>query len=132
MPELARLIEISSIFHGKSLRYIQHLPTSTAIPALHLLLGVPPVEAQLHIRTLTFFRSAVAAEANSPPAIFMMQELLLRQLATKDAESTSWINHIKYLLRLYNLPSAYQLANHTPTKAAWKNSTGSSIRPVKC
>ena len=38
-----------------SLRYIQHLPMSTAKPAIYLLLGCPPVEAQVHMCMLTFF-----------------------------------------------------------------------------
>ena len=41
------------------LRYIQHLPKSTATPALYLLAGVLPVEAVVHIKTLTFFVSLI-------------------------------------------------------------------------
>ena len=113
-------LETLAKFHRKALRQLQHLPTSTGIPALYLMLGVPPVEALLHIRTLTFFRSAMAADAETPPAIYM-QELLQRQLAVKDATSASWINHIKQLLRRYHLPSAYDITANPPPKKVWKD-----------
>ena len=49
-------LEELSKFHRKNIRCIQHLPKSTAIPALHLLSGSPPVEVLLHIRILVTFR----------------------------------------------------------------------------
>ena len=96
------------------------MPQSTATPALFLLLGVMPVEAQLDLKTLTFFRNTVAADANTPPAIYM-QELITRQLAMKDEGSASWVNHIKRLTRKYDLPSPYEIALNPPSKAAWKS-----------
>ena len=54
------------LYHRKNLRYIQHLPQSTAVPAIYLLTGIPPVEATIHIRTLCLFRNILDADENSP------------------------------------------------------------------
>ena len=42
-------------FHRKNLWHIQHLPDSTAFPAIHVLIGIPPIETLLHIRALTLW-----------------------------------------------------------------------------
>jgi hypothetical protein len=43
------------IYYRSLLRQIQHLPTSTAIPAIYLLMGCIPIEGQIHVKMLTFF-----------------------------------------------------------------------------
>ena len=73
-----------SMFHRKNLRYI-HLPKSTAMPAVYLLLGTLPIQAQLDIRTLLLIRKIMAAEAENPPALY--RNLINRQLAMKDVNS---------------------------------------------
>ncbi len=82
-------------------------------------MGVLPVKAQLDVKTLTFFRNAVAADVRTPPAMYM-QELLFRQLAIKDVDSSSWVNHVKRLTRKYDLPSPYEIALNPPSKQSWK------------
>ena len=54
-PEMTSLED----HYKHSLRQIQHLPKATATPALYLLMGVPPMEAQLHIRIINFLASAL-------------------------------------------------------------------------
>ena len=121
-PELATL----EAYHRKNIRYIQHLPQSTATPAIYLLLGSLPIEAQLHIKTLSLFRTIVAAESNIPPAIYI-QNLIIRQLATKQPESSSWINLIKTVLRKYSLPTPYQIIQTPPKKQAWKRTVKKAV-----
>ena len=48
--------------YQKLLRQIQHLPQSTAIEAVYLLLGNISLEGQQHIKLLTFFRNIISRE----------------------------------------------------------------------
>ena len=100
------------------LRRIQGLPDSSAIPALHLLLGVAPIEALIHIRALSLFRNIIAAEKSSPPSIFV-RELIIRQLAVKDINSNSWAAYIRKVLLKYRLPKPSDIINSTPKKKHW-------------
>ena len=54
-PEMSALKDHYKV----NLRLMQHLPKATATPALYLLMGVPPIEAQVHIRTLNLLASAL-------------------------------------------------------------------------
>ena len=107
-------------YHRQNLRYIQHLPKSTAIPALHLLLGVPPVEALIDLQVLSLLRNIIAIDTPSPPSVFMKQ-LLERQLALKDLTSSSWAAHAKLLLIKYGLPPVQNLLENPPAKPTWKS-----------
>ena len=90
-------------FHRKTLRYTQHFPQSTATAAIYLLLGTPPLEAQLHLRTLGLYGNIVSKGNSS----LLIKDLIGRQLGMKGPESSSWTSHVKVLLRKYKLPSAY-------------------------
>ena len=83
---------------SRNIRCMQHLPDCTALPAIYLLIVLPPVKAMLDIRTLSLFRSVIAADVASPPSIFI-RELIIRQLAMKDSGSSSWTYHVKSLLQ---------------------------------
>ena len=89
-------------------------------------MGIPPVEALLHIRTLSLFRSIIAAEVDSPPSLFI-RELICRQLAMRDPESSSWAAHVKHLLHRYGLPSAYSLVCDPPGKTEWKKAIKDAV-----
>ena len=101
-------------FFKANLRYIQHFPKCTAIPALYLLMGVPPVEATIHIRTITFFASALR-RPNS-----VEYKVIERQLTMKSSSSHSWVWYVNGLLKQYRLPSGFSLLEYTPEKERWK------------
>ena len=90
--------EISDLdtYHRQNLRFMQHMPKSTAIPAIHLMIGILPTKAMLDIRTLSFLRNILAVDVPSPPALFI-RELITRQLAMKDSESSGWSAHVRSL-----------------------------------
>jgi hypothetical protein len=113
-------------YHRKNLRHIQHLPRSTAIPAIYLLTGSAPIEAQIHIKTLTLFRNIVAPDMKSPSAVFL-RELILRQLAMKELESASWTSHVRKLLNRYDLPTAYSIITNAPLKRHWKHTVKQAV-----
>ena len=113
-------------FHRQNLRLIQHLPNSTAIPAIHLLSGILPASALIDIRILTLFHKIIALETPSQPSVFMKQ-FIERQLAMKNHESTSWAAHVKELLRKYKLPPVHNLLADPPGKSAWKSKLNKAV-----
>ncbi len=98
-PELKELED----FYKTDLRYIQHLPKSTATPLLYLLLGIPPIEAQIHIRTLTILHTMTSR----PDSVEF--KLIERQLAMKSSTSNSWFGTLKTCSNSTNCrsPSSY-------------------------
>jgi len=96
------------------LRNILHLPSSTAIPAIHLISGVLPVQAIVERNALMLFRNFLSSKDTKE------WNIIERQLAIKSNNSRSWVVYIKNLLSKYNLPSAYLLKDDTPTKFKWK------------
>jgi hypothetical protein len=80
------------------LRQIQHLPTSTARPALYLLSGCLPAEAQYHIKVLTFFNGILLRPGT------VEYQVITRQLLLKDMNANSWTVMVKQILAKYGLP----------------------------
>ena len=109
-------------FFRRNLRNIQHLPKSTATPALYLLSGFLPLKALLHIRTLTFFTSTLRRGEQS-----IEFRLIERQLAMKSGSSSGWVWHVQALLTHYGLPSAFSLLRHQPGKVEWKKMVKSTV-----
>ena len=101
-------------FYKTLLRQIQHLPESTATPAIYLLLGSITLEGLIHIKMLTFFGSVLRREGSTD------NQVIKRQLAMKDLTSSSWVVQIRTILHKYQLPSAYKLAQNPPEKLKWK------------
>ena len=101
----AKEVEVLDTYHRKNLRYIMHLPQSTAIPAISLLLGTLPIQAQLDIKILTLFCSIVSHDNNNPHAEYI-RDLVIRQLATTNDDSKSWARNAAKTMSKYNLPSA--------------------------
>ena len=109
------------VYYRKQLRQLQHLPQSTANEAVYLLLGVLPMQAQHHIKVLTFFANILRRNDS------VEREILLRQLAMKDLRSNSWTTQVRLLLDKYNLPNALHIAKLTPRKMVWKRTVKMAI-----
>jgi hypothetical protein len=101
-------------YQRESLKRLQHLPSSTANSAVYILLGVPPIEAIVHMHVLGLFCSAIRRKSS------LECEVLERQLSVKDQHSCSWAVYVRSILRKYQLPSALDLLTDTPDKLAWK------------
>ena len=101
-------------FHRQCLHYIQHLPQSTA----NLF---PPTWRSPQRGTDTHQGTELLQENHwwrkkSSPSEYM-RDIIIKQLAMKEDESSSWVAMVKKLLRIYGLPSAYTLLENTPTKS---------------
>ena len=89
--------------------------------ALHLVAGIPPVQATIERGTLMLFRNLVDQKSTKE------YEIIERQPAMKDHKSTSWVVHVKELLTKYDLPSAFVVFQSPPSKPTWKRQVKKSV-----
>ena len=111
-------VEELSEFHRKNICCLQHLPKSTAIPAIHLLSGSLPIEVYLPVYILNTFCAIIASTPETPPALFL-KNIIIRQLAMKETISYSWTMQVKIMLSRYKLPPASELLASQLTKHQW-------------
>ena len=104
------------------LRQVQSLPDSTAKSAIYLLIGVLPLQAQIHQRILSLFINVAHATGSS------QLEIIERQLAMKSMDSKSWTTAVKSVLYQYDLPSPSEVIVRPPDKSTWKRTCKKKIR----
>ena len=109
-------IKALTIYHNKTLRGFLKLSGSSPTAGLYFLLGELPVEARLHIETLTLFHNIVTSPQTT------VNELVKYILKMSKPNSTTWSNHVKLLCQLYGLPNPLSLLedNAAWSKSAWK------------
>lgn len=112
-------LELLNSFHRKILKQLQSLPEKTATPAVHMLIGIPPLTALLHIRILTF-----AAAISRVPHL---RDIMLRQMALKEPSSKSWFMYVDGICDQYGLPSLHQLSVTPQDKSEWKRQVTASV-----
>ena len=105
------------IFQNKVLRGFLKLSSSSPIPALYFLLGELPVEAVLHIRTLSLLHNIWS---NPSTTVHAMEVYILKIFSSN---STTWSNRIQLLCLQYGLPSPLSvlLGGQACSKEAWSN-----------
>jgi hypothetical protein len=110
-------------FQRKILRQLQFLPEAPppANAAVYGLLGAKPVEAVVDAAVLTLFGN-IARDVDSVEC-----EIAERQLAVKKFNSRSWFMKVRSILNKYNLPSAYDVIAHPPSKVQWKSKLDNAI-----
>ena len=108
-------------FHVNLLRRIQALPARTALPAVYLLLGALPLEAELHKKHLSLLYSII----NSQNKTF--HQLISRSIILDEDQQGSFFGRVKVILAQYSLPSIEQLMQDLPTKLQWKRQTKTAI-----
>ena len=108
-------LEQLSKYHLQTLRNIQSLPQRTSTSAVLLLLGVPPLEAEIHRRRLSLAISVINSENST------MRLLVRRQLACSYDNRNSLFYELAKILQKYALPSLGQLFCCNFTKLQWKH-----------
>ena len=84
-----------------TLRRIQSLLNSTAIPASYCLSGIRPLEEELGLRRLSLLANVLYAAGT------LKQGIAMRQIREKDSSSYSWFILCNELLHKSNLPNFY-------------------------
>lgn len=78
-------LEQLELFHKRTLKQILSLPTSCPDPAVYILSGICPIEAQIHIKVLTFYNNICHQSEAS-----IEKSLARRQLTVRGDNSNSW------------------------------------------
>ena len=86
------------IAYRTMLRQLQALPSQVATEAIYLLMGMFPIEAVLHHRTLSLFGAIVRLDNNS-----FLKTLACRQLGSQVAKRKSWFQHVLAIAKNYGL-----------------------------
>jgi hypothetical protein len=97
------------------LKQLLSLPKCAGNESTYLLMGMPPIQAILDIRTLLFF-GTIARQKDS-----LLYHVARRQMATKSIKTRSWFVHIIKTSLKYQLPNPHFILQSTPTKARWKS-----------
>ena len=56
-----------------------------------------------------------------------MHDIALRQLVMKDENDKSWFMFVREILKLYGLPSIFQLFSNPPSKTEWKRLLNNAV-----
>ncbi|CAC5423170.1 unnamed protein product [Mytilus coruscus] len=105
-PKSAHL-ETLEKFQKKMLKQILSVPMSTPDPAVYILTGILPVEAQIHAKMMTFFCS-ICQQADSS----VEKQLGKRQLTVKSSGSHSWYIEVQRVMFKYNLGRALDMLDN--------------------
>ena len=108
-------------FQRRCLRQIQGLHDKTSNTICLALLGILPVEAVFYINALTTFVNMIRQKGS------IENDIALRQLVMKDENDKSLFMFVRGILKLYNLPSIFQVLNNPPSKAEWKKILNNAV-----
>ena len=108
-------MENLSKFHLQTLKRIQSLPKRTANCAVYLLLGVLPLQAELHKRQLGLLYNIIFTENET------LASLTHRQCAINKDNNLSFYCRVQRILDMYNLPTIDTVRYLSLSKLMWKN-----------
>jgi hypothetical protein len=107
-------LEQLELFQKRILKQILSLQISSPDPAVYILTGILPIEAQIHIKTLTLFNNVChQCEKNTE------KKLARRQPTVKEESSNSWFICVNKILRKYDLKEAYIYLDNPIKKSRW-------------
>ena len=108
-------------FHVDLLRRIQSLPSRTALPAVHLLLGALPLEAEHHKKHLSLVYSII----NSNNQTF--HQLIKMSIVFCEDQPGSFFSRVIVILEKYGLPPMEHLMQELPSKLQWKRQVKAAL-----
>ncbi len=81
---------------------------ATANAAIYLLVGVKPMERQLHVRLLNLVANTSLRTGS------LEREILEQQFAMKAGQTKGWVTRAQMLLIEYHLPSIFEILRNPP------------------
>ena len=107
------------------LKRILSLPLNAPDPALYVISGLLPVQAQIDIKCLTLFNNICRQNDD-----MLEKRLAFRQLNMKENDSTSWFNLIKQILLKYGLQHPLEYLSNPMCKLGWKKLIQTQIKQI--
>ncbi|CAC5410725.1 unnamed protein product [Mytilus coruscus] len=108
--------------HKRWIKQILSLKLNVADPAIYLLSGLLPLEAEIHIKIITLFGNITRAERSS-----LEWRIAERQLQIKTYSSNSWFIDLKKICGKYDIVELEQYLEKPLTKIKWKKFTTKKI-----
>ena len=101
--------------YKKWIKQILSLYINMADPAVFILAGTLPIEAEMHIKAITLYGNITRAKKSS-----IEWKLAERQLTIKSHDSHSWFIEIKELCLKYDILNIYNYLENPLSKNQWK------------
>ena len=121
-------LEQLELFQKRILKQILSLPMSCPDPVVYILTGILPIEAQIHIKALTFFNNVCRQGEKKNTE----KKLARRQLTVKEESSNSWFICVNKILRKYDLKEAYNYLDNPIKKSRWISLVKSRVNDHWC
>ena len=109
-------------YYKKLLKQLLSLTINVADPAVYMIPGLLPLEAEIHTKVFTMFGNITRARKNSTE-----WKLAERQLHIKSLDSNSWFMEIKKLCIKYELEDPIHYVQNHLSKTKWKSLITSAI-----
>ena len=94
---------------------------------VYILTGILPIEAQIHIKALTFFNNVCHQGGKNTEKM-----LARRQLTVKEESSNNWFICVNKILRKYDLKEAYNYLDNPIKKSRWFSLVKSKVNDHWC
>jgi hypothetical protein len=101
--------------YKKMIKQILSLPINTADPAIYILSGLMPVEAEIHKRAINLF--GIICRSGNESTEWQIAE---RQLSIKNRKNNSWFIEIRKLFIQYRIDDLYSYLSSSLPKTEWK------------
>ncbi|VDI14872.1 Hypothetical predicted protein [Mytilus galloprovincialis] len=101
--------------HKRWIKQILSLKLNVADPAVYMLSGLLPLEAEIHIKIITLFGNITRSERSS-----LEWRIAERQLQIKTYSSNSWFIDLKKICGKYDIIEIEQYLDKPLTKIEWK------------
>ncbi|CAG2231328.1 unnamed protein product [Mytilus edulis] len=118
-----RCLETLNIQFKKFLKQLLSLPKTVADPAIYMISGMLPVEAQIDVKILTFYGNITRQGKNS-----IEWQLAERQLNVKSINSNSWFSLLRKIFLKYELNDPAQYLVNPISKYQWKREITSKVQ----
>ena len=115
-------VKILEDYYRGMLRDIQALRDRTANEAVYLLIGLLPIEVELHIKALTLFGAICRLPEEST-----LRRLAMQQLAIKTEGSKSWFMYCRRIGEMYDI-NIISALEYPSKKSTWKSNVALAVR----
>ena len=111
----SKAFEVLNKYHKKTIKQIISLQSTVTDPAIYIISGLLPIEAEIDIKVLTLFGNICRLDRKSTE-----WRIAERQLTIKTFKSNSWFIDLKKICVKYSIHNILEFLYCPLTKAKWK------------
>lgn len=110
-------------YYKKLLKQILSMAMNVADPAIYILSGMMPIEAEIHLKALNLYGNITRADKNTTE-----WRVAERQLQIKSSRSHSWFTDIQKICCKYQINNVYRYLHSPLTKSQWKSKIEKTVK----